>query len=375
MAIRPHHILAATTIAGLLCLLLPCPSLAATATGKEQQVGNARHKRGTGSPKQPRAHSAKKRGGNTISPFVLLGQQLLDDSLARTIAGDIEASPFDLAHFGCLFTDKRLLWVWAQLGGDRIERGEVYWAQWVDSWQNVIEIQPLDLDAGTYDPFYGNFFSPLVPGPLRLSADDVSPSLTTSLLESGNPSRSSAVHADSGTGGRTESPFAYRYRMDDKSTVNAGVTWIQDIADTKGMALIGDDDTTDSVSGVNLTLGASYRDFTLTGGYLRAIDSEVGPADLAVTNGETDPIAWNSELAYSTELLHRETTLAVGYLKSSDALQLYLPEERYKTRASMVLRDTTTFTLEYYLDKEYSTDKGMGEDEGYGITTKIGFEF
>jgi hypothetical protein len=41
----------------------------------------------------------------------------------------------------------------------------------------------------------------------------------------------------------------------------------------------------------------------------------------------------------------------------------------------MVLFDSTVFTLEYYLDKEYSTRNGITEDEGYGITTKIGFQF
>ena len=97
------------------------------------------------------------------------------------------------------------------------------------------------------------------------------------------------------------------------------------------------------------------------------------PTELALEGKENDPIAWNSEIAYSTELLRRETTLAVGYQKSSDALQYYLPEERYRTRASMAFSDSTTFSLEYYQDKEYAAKNG--EESGYGITTRIGFDF
>ena len=85
-------------------------------------------------------------------------------------------------------------------------------------------------------------------------------------------------------------------------------------------------------------------------------------------------MAWNSELAYSTELLRRETTLAVGYQRSSDALQYYhLPEERYSTKASMNLSNSTTFSLEYYQDKEDAAKNG--EESGYGITTRIGYDF
>ena len=119
----------------------------------------------------------------------------------------------------------------------------------------------------------------------------------------------------------------------------------------------------------------SCSSFTLTGGYIRAVEPRLGPADLDLAGNEAEPTAWNSELAYSTELLRKETTLAVGYQKSSESLQLYLPEERYRTKASMEMFDSATLTLEYYLDKEYSTKDGGVEDEGYGITTKIGFLF
>jgi len=179
------------------------------------------------------------------------------------------------------------------------------------------------------------------------------------------------------TVGPSRPPLAYRYAMDRQTTVNAGVAWIHNLGDTTGMAKAledpeGEGASTTRVSGVNLSLGARFKAVTLTGGYIRALDNRTS-TELALEGKESDPIAWNSEIAYSMELLRRETTLAVGYQRSSEALQDYLPEERYRTRASMALSDSTIFSLEYYQDREYLTRNG--EENGYGITTRIGFGF
>ena len=56
-------------------------------------------------------------------------------------------------------------------------------------------------------------------------------------------------------------------------------------------------------------------------------------------------------------------------------MKLYLPEQRYVTKASMVIFDGTIFSLEYYRDRDYSVKNGGVNGDGYGIATKIGFEF
>jgi len=172
------------------------------------------------------------------------------------------------------------------------------------------------------------------------------------------------------------SPFAYRYQRENMA-VKAGFSWVEDLADTNpsprpfkeaGLPL-----TADQVSVLNFNLGARYRAFSLNGGYTRALD-RFAPAQLFPDEGRSEPGAWNSELAYTTELLRKETVLAVGYQKSSEALQAYLPEQRYSTKASVSLFERTTLSLEYYLDKEKGPDQRSGaEENGYGITTRIGF--
>jgi hypothetical protein len=173
------------------------------------------------------------------------------------------------------------------------------------------------------------------------------------------------------------SPFVYQYQIDTMA-VNAGISWINDLGDTNDFATAykeaGFVDTSNKLYGLNFNLGASYRSFSLTGGYIRALDS-FAPTDLSPEGNETDPGAWTGELAYTTTLLHKETVLAVEYQKATESLQVYLPEERYSSKASMVFPDGTTVSLEYYFDKDFSVEDGGNDDEGYGITTRVGFEF
>jgi hypothetical protein len=135
-----------------------------------------------------------------------------------------------------------------------------------------------------------------------------------------------------------------------------------------------EDSPNNKVPGVNLKLGASYKALAVTGGYIRALENRT-LLDLALDSKEGSPMIWNSEVAYSMELLRRETTLAVGYQKTSEALLSYLPEERYKTRASVALSNATVLSFEYYQDREFGTKNKTGEEGGYGITTKFGIGF
>lgn len=247
---------------------------------------------------------------------------------------------------------------------------------------DAIRIQPRNFEPGVFNPFFGDFFHSTGQESFFVTAANLAalhdpaghnadPSATnkTSAHETGNETSCAS--------GASCTPFAYRYAMDKKSSVNAGVSWISNLGDPPGMAggmeePGGEGLPANRLSGMNFSLGASYKAVTFTGGYIRALDTR-SSTELALEGKENDPVAWSSELAYSTELLRRETTLAVGYQKSSDALHTYLPEERYRTRASMVLAGSTLFSLEYYQDRDFTARNG--EEAGYGITTKIGFDF
>jgi hypothetical protein len=369
MTIRLHSFFAAMA-AGLLSLSAP------EAVGAEQtpsaQVVVAPPTPAKGASRKARMRRAKKKDVATSRSFVLLSRRILDNALAGD-NGSV-AGAYD----------------YALLETDSLPFQESSWTS--DPFAAVadrdglpsirIAIQPLDFNLGAFHPFVGNLFAPLIVSPLLTTADTASlaqlAALNMDSFAADGKSEATELYAPSAGG--SASPFAYRYRMDKKTTVNAGVAWIKDLSDTQGLAPIEEATgygavSSEALSAVNFTLGASYRAFTLTGGYIRAVDPKIGPADLDLIGNQTEPVSWNSELAYSTELLRKETTLAVGYQRSSESLQLYLPEERWRTRAMVALFDSAILTLEYYQDREYSNKDGVLEEEGYGVTTKIGFSF
>lgn len=391
MANRLHQLLAATA-AGWLCLLTAAasgaednqpPADGSAPVAAAQPAAASQAGKNAVAPRKERVRRAKKKGASKRSAFVLLSQRLLYEPFACSHCAS--AVFFDpTASEALLFAAQEVSWASARLEGSTGLAGDD--ASGWDALRRIhIDIQPLDYNFGAFNPFAGDLFAPLIAGPLLTAADAVSFAQLAALGM--DPFAADAGYAEleatgfySPTSSASASPFAYRYRMDKKTSVNAGVAWIQDLADTQGLSPVEEAIgygavSSETIAAVNFTLGASYRAFTLTGGYIRAVEPRLGPADLDLAGNEAEPTAWNSELAYSTELLRKETTLAVGYQKSSESLQLYLPEERYRTKASMEMFDSATLTLEYYLDKEYSTKDGGVEDEGYGITTKIGFLF
>ena len=90
----------------------------------------------------------------------------------------------------------------------------------------------------------------------------------------------------------------------------------------------------DRVPGLALHFGGSYKAFSLVTEYVTALDS-FAATEVAFSASGAEPSAWNSELAYTTALLDKETVFALGYQKSWEAVALELPENRYIAATSM----------------------------------------
>lgn len=307
------------------------------------------------------------------SPFVSLGLSILNNSFAFNTFNDFGSNAFDPNIFDRVLVTADTRWAFG-----RIDTSMPYIPINVEKHQTskVIGIRPLNVELGNWHPFFGKAW---VPGTFSGNIGDSFDAFTWMHDSLASGSNQAATNHDDKeidfSVGSNRTPFAYRYDVDKKTSLNAGLAWIHDLSDTTGMAQALEEPGSDSsgkASGVNVSLGARYKAVTLTGGYIRAMDPR-SPVEFALDSKVNDPVAWNSELAYSTELLRRETTLAIGYLKASDGLNALLPEERYSTRASMALSNSTRLSLEYYQDREIAI--GNGEEDGYGITTRIGFDF
>ncbi len=239
-------------------------------------------------------------------------------------------------------------------------------------------VQPLHIHLGKYTPLFNQFYIPM--GNKHYTSVGEPPKTEQAWLKRDKKIKDSLpangleqlLNAEAED---AEIPICYRYSMDPSSSVIAGVGWIYDIADTTGMAETFAEmgfDTTERMGALNLILGYSFNSFTLTGGYIHAIEARDQLEEASQNGQEKDPTAWHSQLAYNTRFFNHPALIAVGYQKSSETLCQYLPEERYTTKASILLRDHTTLSFEYYQDREYAS---VNSGNAYGITTKLGFHF
>jgi hypothetical protein len=318
----------------------------------------------------------------TKSEFVRLGQLLVNDAPVCDDEFEYPMTTVAPAVHGCVANDQGLQWAFGAckdfpggLAGHCLIDGDPS-----ESQRTII--QPRALHLGQLTPTLKQPFT--LRGKSRsLRLSDISLADDTWFLEQLFPlvdaDRIISANPPASGLGQQGSPFAYRYSVDRKTSLIAEVGWISDIGDTTGMsqafAQAGHGAPANTMSAVNVTVGARYSNLTLTGGYIRAIE-EMDHDDEFMSYGQsTDPMAWCSELAYNTTFLNHPAALAIVYQKSSEALSSFLPEERYTTKASILLYNSTRLSLEYYQDREYSSDNSMDEEDDYGITTRLGFQF
>ena len=166
----------------------------------------------------------------------------------------------------------------------------------------------------------------------------------------------------------------------DEGGLRFGGGWVNNLADADaiGDALPRseeDDILLDrSVDGLNLHGGLHYGALALHTEYTTALDSFAAD-EIAWKGDGARPAAWASELAWTTALKGHETTLALGFQKTWEAVALELPEYRCSVSAAVALFAGTTLHLEYYADTDYdSADDGTGDD-GYGFTTRLAYTF
>ena len=152
--------------------------------------------------------------------------------------------------------------------------------------------------------------------------------------------------------------------------------YISSIADTDGVEdALMTDDVQDYADGLTGSAKMTYRDFTLIGEYMTALD-EFNSEELEFAGQGAEPEAWNLELGYTFDLSGRETTLAAAYQGTDQALALELPEERYMAVASMGFFDNlVSLSLEYAYDEDYSRSEGGTGEDAHTITSQMALAF
>lgn len=155
-----------------------------------------------------------------------------------------------------------------------------------------------------------------------------------------------------------------------------GAGYINNIADSDGIneKLTGATTLNKYVGGMSLNGSVSTGGVTFSAGYLKATD-DFQTAELAFNSKGAQPKAWNTEIAYTTTIMDKETTFAATYQGSDEALALELPEQRLGMAVTIGIYDKTALTLEYLADEDYSITEGGTGKNAHTATAKLAVEF
>jgi len=165
---------------------------------------------------------------------------------------------------------------------------------------------------------------------------------------------------------------------------DVGISYISDLADSDGLtgaleAAAPAGDVTqlanyDYVNGLSAHLLFKIGPISLIGEYVTALD-EFNASHLAFNGKGAEPKAWNAEAGYTFNIMGKETTLALGYQGTDEAVAIGLPEARILAGLSVGIYDNTTFSLEYARDEDYDvSDSGTGKDADR-VTLQLALEF
>jgi len=164
-----------------------------------------------------------------------------------------------------------------------------------------------------------------------------------------------------------------------KASVEGGVSYIYNIADSAGMQnngvmastgnFMGFDGSNNerirrNISGGDAHGVVSYGPFSVIGEYVSALRG-FNLANLSYNGRGAKPSAFNVEGAYVFHAFSHPSSVAVGYSTSKQSLGLNIPKQRYYATVGITVLNNTKASLEFRHDKNYGvTDTATGQ----GIT-------
>lgn len=160
----------------------------------------------------------------------------------------------------------------------------------------------------------------------------------------------------------------------DNGSFDVSVSYLSDLADTDALTDTVGGTVSDEVAAWSAYVAYARGPFTVLGEYLAASD-RFDAGDLAFDGRGAKPSAWNVEAGYTFELAGKESTVAIGYQNTEEALGLELPEERLSVGLSVAMMENTAVSFEWARDEAYETaDGGTGQD-GDTVTAQLAVEF
>ena len=270
-----------------------------------------------------------------------------------------------------------------------------------------MEMFPIYLTAGKmYVPF-GNFESNMIQDPLTLEIGETRESAVQVGFEhSGFYGSVYTFNGDIDENGEDNevkcfgANAGYAFENDNMS-LDIGAGWINNLIDSDGLGDGAEEMINDTANATNATIWAlsDYVDgfavhailnagpFMLIGEYVGATDDiewnvsddpdnpgGMAAAWLNPVEKTGEPKAWNLDLAYTVEVMSKETTFALGF-QGTDDLADILPEERYMVSIGVGIAENMSLTLEYLHDEDYDQNEGGTGDDADMVTVQLAIEF
>ena len=246
---------------------------------------------------------------------------------------------------------------------------------------------PLYATGGMFYVPFGTFETHLISDPLTLEIGEIRESSVLAGFESNGFAGGVYVfNGDLEKNGESQidsfGAFAGYSQENENTSFAFNIGYITDIGDTDSLqdaiqdnldaAMVEYDD---HVGGFSIDGMFAYGPFTLIGEYIMATD-DFEFNELAFEADGAEPEAFNIELGYNFNLSGIDMTAAVAFQGTDEAVALELPEERILLGLSAEIFDSTSLSIEWAHDDDYSDSEG-GTDEvgGTTVTTQLAVEF
>ena len=250
------------------------------------------------------------------------------------------------------------------------------------------ETWPLFLKVGKYVTPFGDFTTHMLQDPFTQELGELNEGAATiGYTKDGFTAAAFAYNGlDRIKDGKTKhringvgAAVRYDYEEEEGLKASAGAGIVSNLASSPAISdyfagELEQDSTTDLVPGLNLHGSLGYGGFAALVEYTTALDN-FHVRELPFKDSGAQPAALNGELAYTADLSGFETTFALGLQKTWESVALGLPEWRYSAAVGVGLTEGLSLTLEYFLDKDYDEADEGTDDDGYGFTTRLSYEF
>jgi len=241
-----------------------------------------------------------------------------------------------------------------------------------------------------YSPF-GQYTNSMVSTPVTTSMMQIRTPTAILGFTKGNFMASAFTYEGSETSGGTPmfkqggANAGYKFAFSDTKSLNFGVGYVTNVADSQGMqgtgyastdnqfggfgSSVGTDNLVHSVGGGDVNATAILGPVTMLAEYISSLEA-FSPVDLSFDNGAAKPVAQHYEIDYLLPFIPNKyaTTLGVSYDHTEEALALNLEKNQYAIFLNTSLFRETVESIEYNFQQDYSSNDTANGNSANGTT-------